>query len=161
MSNDTIKICEVLKSTPGVSASKIAVEIWPCVPDGILQDLEKRVTSILQELEQFNVVVYDSGWRLSQHDDPFKHLLQASVDEVALSSALCSLSLIYFGSGERRLAAAIATFVADPSKDLERRRQVYICLLVLCIPLPAWPKRAKDIVIPDDIDWNLLESLTE
>lgn len=161
MSNDTVKIIELLKSSPGASATEIAAVLWPYFSGDMLQECEEHVASTLQQLEPFSVVTSDRGWRLSPHDDPFKHIAEALEDETTLSAALCSLSIIYFGTGERRLAAAMGAFVADPLRTLERRRQVYICLLILCKRPCDWPKRAKDIVIPADIDWKWLASFEE
>lgn len=161
MLNDTVNITELLKSLPGASAGEITSVLWPFLSGDMLQEWEEHVASTLQQLESFGVITRESGWRLSPHDNPFKHIAEVVEGEGALAAAFCSLSIIYFGTGERRLAAAMGAFVADPSRDLERRRQVYICLLVLCKRSCDWPKRAKDIIIPADIDWKWLASFEE
>ncbi|MGV3483404.1 MAG: hypothetical protein ACO1RT_03170 [Planctomycetaceae bacterium] len=163
---DPAKIVEVLKSLPFASATEIASAIWPHRPKDILRGLAEHVTTKLQQLDRFSLVVHDTGWRLARPKDPFKLTVETQEDNSALASTLCSLAIRYFGSGslsyfgsaEQRLAAVMSAFVADSSKDLEQRRQVYISLLVLCVPVKEWPKEGKDIVIPDDIDWEFLKT---
>ncbi|WP_404308962.1 hypothetical protein [Neorhodopirellula lusitana] len=161
MANDTIKILEAIQASPGSTASEIAAVVWPYLAGDMLPVFVEDVVSTLQELEQYGVVEFERGWRLSRNEDPFKALVEKAQDEFSVFSAFGVLVMLYFGSGERRLAAAMGAFVEDPEIDFNLRRQTYILLLVLCNRHKEWPKRAKDIVSPEDIDWNWLESFRD
>lgn len=157
--SDAISVTEIVEMNPGASTLQVAAEIWPVYSEDLLRAFAPEVESDLQSLRRFDIVEYADGWRPSQHVNPFKHIVQTSPDDESLASTLWSVSLIYFGTGERRLASAMSEFVAEPSKATKLRRDVYIFLLVLCFPVSEWPKQAKDIAIPRDIDWNLLRLL--
>lgn len=157
--SDAVRLTEIVGMNPGASTRQIAAKIWPVFSEDLLDAFAPDVESDLQSLQRFGIVEYADGWHPSQHRDPFKHIVQTSADDISLVSTLWSVSLIYFGTGERRLAAVMSEFVADPSKATKLRRDVYFFLLVLCFPVAEWPKKAKDIAIPRDIDWELLKLL--
>lgn len=154
-----VRLPEIVGINPGASTRQIGAKIWPAFPEDLLDAFAPDVESDLQSLQRFGILDYTDGWHPSQHDDPFKHIVQTSTDDESLASTLWSVTLVYFGTGERRLAAVMSEFVADPSKATKLRRDVYFFLLVLCFPVSEWPKKAKDITIPRDIDWDLLKLL--
>lgn len=105
--SDAVRLTEIVGMHPGASTRQIAAKIWPVFPEDLLDAFAPDVESDLQSLQRFGIVEHADGWHPSQHRDPFKHIVQTSTDDASLVSTLWSVSLIYFGTGERRLAAVM------------------------------------------------------
>jgi len=155
---DATTVTRFLRRHPGASTEQIGDYLWSMVPLESRRLFVRYVTPELDRLNRFGVIEYRDGWHNSQCPDPFARLADTFGDW-DLVDAFGTLALSYSQTIERRLAMAIAHFIADNCHDDDMRRVAYIHFLdVIGIPVSEWPKRLTEIDIPTELDWRKLNA---
>ena len=155
---DAIVFTRFLRHHPGASTEQISDFRWSMIPFEARHDFVQFVKPELDRLNQFGVIEYRDGWHNSQCPDPFARLAD-KYNGSDLVNAFGTLALSYSQTIERRLAAAIARFVADDRHDDIMRRFAYIHFLdVIGIPVSKWPEQLLELDIPIKLDWRKLNA---
>lgn len=157
--SDAIAIMRYLHRTPGSSLERIADHLWACVPPDSRREFDKHTAQELDRLQRYSVIEYVNGWHLSSATDPFARLLETTKDESELLDAFGDLAISYSRTVERRLATAMARFVADDDRSDDMRRITYVHFLnVVGIPVDHWPQNLMTLAVPADFDWSILNA---
>ncbi len=155
---DATTVTRFLRRHPGASTEQISDYRWSMVPLESRRAFDRYVIQELDRLNRFGVIEYRDGWHNSQCPDPFARLAD-TFGGWDLVDAFGTLALSYSQTIERRLAAAIAHFVADERHDDDMRRIGYIHFLdVIGIPVSEWPERLTALDIPAELDWRKLNA---
>lgn len=155
---DATAVTRFLRRHPGASTEQITDCIWAMVPLERRCNFVQHVISELERLDRFGVIEFRDGWHNSQCHDPFARLSDTFAGW-ELVDVFGTLALSYSQTIERRLARAIAHFVADDRHDDDMRQFAYIHFLnVIGIPVSAWPKNLPELDIPTELDWRKLNA---
>lgn len=156
---NALKIASFLRRHPGASVEQITDYVWACIPLASRRNFDQSTEPELNLLARYRVIENRSGWQLTNIPDPFAKLVETIKDESQLVDAFGELAVHYSGTIERRLAAAIATFLADSNRREDMRRFAYISFLqVIGISVNRWPKPdvLMSLAVPDDFDWSII-----
>ena len=158
---DALKIANFLRRHPGSSLEQITDCLWSCIPHEARRKFDRYTERELSVLSRYRVIENRCGWQLTNIPDPFAKLVETIKEESQLVDAFGELAVHYSGTIERRLAAAIATFLVDSNRCDDMRRFAYIHFLdVIGISVNRWPK--PDILmrmaIPEDFDWSTINA---
>jgi len=155
---DATTITRFLRRHPGASTEQVSDYRWSMVSAESRRDFVKHIIPELDRLKCYRVIEYRSGWYNTDSPDPFGRLSD-TLDGWDLVDAFSALALPYSQSIERRLARAIAHFVANDTYDDDMRRFAYMqFLIVIGIPVSDWPKHLAELDIPAELDWRILNA---
>ena len=84
-------------------------------------------------------------------------LVHYSANEKARCGAISKLSLQFLGTGEERVASAIAEVVKDVAVSRPLRVFAYFCLLDVCVGCAGGRPSLDRFRFPEDVDWSLVE----